>query len=325
MDIRTIEMVLGIARCGSISAAAAELGFAQSTLSKALLRLETRLGVKLFQRRRRGVEPTVYGNVLLAHGNIIHRQVKDALDTLATLVGGEGGEITIGAGQTWLLGPVAEAIALVVRKRPNMRIVVLTDPVERMLEDLRAGRLDFVLSAWIEDFHAPELEWMPMIIDDLRIMARRGHPLIAAPPTALDELLAYGWVLPTGGNPTSRRLDTVFKSEGLPPPDPVIETPSVSLTVDIVRRSDLLTVLPDVRFEGANAGLAPIANPVMAWRRTSGIFKRREATLVPAATALIDALIAICRRYYPEIADRPSSPTKRPRRKMIATAEETRP
>src|SRR5918996_5719378 len=121
MDVRTIEMILGIARCGSISAAAAELGFAQSTLSKALIRLEKRLGVKLFQRRRRGVEPTVYGNVLLAHGSLIQRQVKDALDTLASLVGGYGGEITVGAGQTWLLGPLAEAIALAVRKHPKMR------------------------------------------------------------------------------------------------------------------------------------------------------------------------------------------------------------
>jgi DNA-binding transcriptional LysR family regulator len=323
MDFRTVQMALVIARCGSISAAAAELGFAQSTLSKALIRLETRLGVKLFQRRRRGVEPTVYGNVLLAHGDIIHRQVKDALDTLASLVGGDGGEITIGAGQTWLLGPLSEAIATVVSKRPGMRITVLTDPVDRMLEDLRGGRLDFVLSAWIEGVHAPELEWMPMIIDDLKIMARRGHPRLAAPPSSLDELHAFGWVLPPAGNPTRRRLDTVLRSEGLPPPEPVIETPSVSLTIDIVQRSDLLTVLPDVRFEGANPGLAPIANPVMAWRRASGIFKRREAILVPAATGLIDELVAICRRYYPEVADRPDFPTRRPKRGMIAMAEET--
>jgi DNA-binding transcriptional LysR family regulator len=323
MDVRTIEMVLGIARCGSISAAAAELGFAQSTLSKALIRLEKRLGVKLFQRRRRGVEPTVYGNVLLVHGSLIQRQVKDALDTLASLVGGYGGEITVGAGQTWLLGPLAEAISLAVRKHPNMRVAVSTDPVERMLEELRAGRLDFVLSAWIEGFQAPELEWTPMIVDDLRIMARRGHPLVAAPPGALEDLLAYGWVLPARGNPTCRRLDAVFRSEGLLPPEPVIETPSVSLTLDIVRRSDLLTVLPDVRFEGANPGLAPIANPVMAWRRASGIFKRREAILVPAATALLEALSAICRRYYPEIADRPHAPARRARGKVVAAVGET--
>ena len=58
-------------------------------------------------------------------------------------------------------------------------------------------------------------------------------------------------------------------------------------------------------------------------RRASGIFKRREATLVPAATALMEALIGICRRYYPEIADRPRPPGKRARRKLVATVGET--
>ena len=96
------------------------------------------------------------------------------------------------AGQTWLLGPLAEAIAAVVRKRPSMRIVVSTDPVDRMLDELRAGRLDFVLSAWIEGFQAPELEWLPMITDDLgswldaaiRSSRRRRARSMSCSPTA---------------------------------------------------------------------------------------------------------------------------------------------
>ena len=56
---------LAVARAGSFTGAAAELGVSQSALSHAVRGLETRLGVRLLSRTTRSVSPTVAGERLL--------------------------------------------------------------------------------------------------------------------------------------------------------------------------------------------------------------------------------------------------------------------
>jgi len=304
-DLEDLALVAAIARTGSISAAAELQGVTQSTVTKQLKRLETRLGFELFERHSRGVAATPCGRRLLDHAGLLERQIKDAVDDLAAVAGGEAGTVRVGAGPTWTRGPLPPALASLVKAHPRIHVQVRTDPVEHMLDQLLAGRVDLVLAPWIEDAPWHELDWQPVMIDDLRVMARRGHPLLEAPPRRLADLAPYGWVLSTPANPTRRRLNRIFHHEGLTPPEPVIEAPSVDLTSDIVRQSDLLTVLPDVPFDRERRGILPLENPLMSWRRASGMYRRRQAATTPATLALIDALKRVCAAYYGEVAEDP--------------------
>lgn len=53
-----LKILLSIARCGSLNAAATELKTSQSTVSRRLAALEADLGVRLFERTSEGVKPT---------------------------------------------------------------------------------------------------------------------------------------------------------------------------------------------------------------------------------------------------------------------------
>jgi MFS family permease len=53
--------VVAICRAGSFSGAAHALGISQPTLSKSIARLESKLGIKLFERTNANARPTVYG------------------------------------------------------------------------------------------------------------------------------------------------------------------------------------------------------------------------------------------------------------------------
>lgn len=66
MEIRQLRYFLAVYQCGSITRAASELYIAQQTLSKQLREFEQELGVPLFVRNKRGVEPTEYAKNLLA-------------------------------------------------------------------------------------------------------------------------------------------------------------------------------------------------------------------------------------------------------------------
>ena len=56
---------LAVARTGNLSTAARELALSQPAVTKAIADMEHTLGVRLFDRTSRGVEPTVYGRTLL--------------------------------------------------------------------------------------------------------------------------------------------------------------------------------------------------------------------------------------------------------------------
>ncbi|MDZ5697975.1 LysR substrate-binding domain-containing protein [Chelativorans sp. M5D2P16] len=56
--LRAVEAVL---RLGSLAAAAAELGVSAGAVSQHIIRLERQLGRSVFERTRRGLEPTVFG------------------------------------------------------------------------------------------------------------------------------------------------------------------------------------------------------------------------------------------------------------------------
>ena len=64
-DLRTVDYFLTAVMRGSLRAAAQDLGVTQPALTKAIRRLEDSLGVALFDRKARGVAPTVYGAALL--------------------------------------------------------------------------------------------------------------------------------------------------------------------------------------------------------------------------------------------------------------------
>lgn len=300
LDIQLLRAVMAIARSGSISGAAEELALSQSAVTKQLQRIEDRLGVRLFERRARGVELTVYGEALVRRGQLIARQLGDTLDELRALAGGERGDVVIGTGQTWLHGPLPRALARLVKRRPGVHVRVVAEPMPRMLDELRASRLDLVFAPWTEEVDRSAIAWTPILVDDLHVMARRDHPLVRTPPAGLRDLEPYGWVLSGPANPTRRRLAAVYEHEGLHMPDPVIETESLTLLTSLVRGSDLLTVLPNVRFPWMKRGLTAIDSPRMAWRRASGIFRRQDAVPTPAARALLDELLRVCRSCYGE-------------------------
>ena len=74
-----LELFARVARTGSISRAAMELGANQSTVSRRIGMLETELGVRLFRRSGRGVWLTEHGEQLLGYATALERTLHEAV------------------------------------------------------------------------------------------------------------------------------------------------------------------------------------------------------------------------------------------------------
>jgi len=111
-----------LAACGSLSAAARELGISTPAVSKRLSQMETRLGVTLVNRTTRRMSLTPEGELYVAHARRILGEIED----MAQLLGGAKGEAqgllrvnaTLGFGRSH----VAPLISKFVRKHPQVEV-----------------------------------------------------------------------------------------------------------------------------------------------------------------------------------------------------------
>jgi DNA-binding transcriptional LysR family regulator len=70
METRQLLHFLAAVKHGSFHKAAEALNVSQPALTKSIRRLETTLGLTLFERHARGISPTPYGDALASHGDI---------------------------------------------------------------------------------------------------------------------------------------------------------------------------------------------------------------------------------------------------------------
>lgn len=119
-----------LARAGSLSAAARELGVSTAAVSKHLALMESRLGIALVNRTTRRMSLTPEGDIYLAHA----RRILDDLDALEQRLGGSRGELngllrvnaTLGFGRS----QVAPLISRFVRRHSalDVQLQLSVDP-----------------------------------------------------------------------------------------------------------------------------------------------------------------------------------------------------
>ena len=85
-ELRHLRAFLAVADQGSANRAGAALFRAQSAVSRSIHKLEVELGVKLFERRARGMLLNEYGRALLVRARRVHAEMQLARTEMATLV-----------------------------------------------------------------------------------------------------------------------------------------------------------------------------------------------------------------------------------------------
>src|ERR1700730_15928915 len=79
LKLRDLNVLLTVARCGSMGKPAAPLSASQPAISKAIAEMEHALGARLLDRTSRGVEPTVYARALLDHSVIAFDELRQGV------------------------------------------------------------------------------------------------------------------------------------------------------------------------------------------------------------------------------------------------------
>ena len=290
--LRHLELIAELYDCRSILKASRRLSLTQPTVTKALQDVESTLGVRLFERSNRGLEPTPYGEIFARHAKIVLAQLRHAAEELEGLRAGYSGRVTVGTLLAASASILPDAIALLKKQRPGVAISVVVGTYDILMPSLLVGDLDMVLGRLPAEGRSRALVYEEFYAEPVCIVTRRGHPLARKRRLSLRDLANEAWLLPLPETALRRQIERAFLDANAPLPRNVIESISILTNRVLLRRSDCIGVMPyhvaldDVEHELLSilpVKLKSIESPVGAMLRAPG-------ELPPAANALLECL-----------------------------------
>lgn len=186
--LKQARYFVGIAEYGTISRAAAELSISQSAVTEAIKDLEARLGVRLFDRRRRGVELTYHGHVFLRHAKAILTEVSNAEINLATQGATAAGTLNIGVTSLTSGYVLSDLLSRFRRAQPGIDVSAVEDTGEYLEHLLIGGELDVAVMVVSNLRNAQALHSEILAVSPYRLWLPIGHPLCSRESIALEDL-----------------------------------------------------------------------------------------------------------------------------------------
>ncbi len=205
----------GVARTEHVTRAAREMQVPQSTLSRALVRLEQDLGVELFARRGRTVALTPAGRTFLASVERALAEVERAADEVRADADPATGKVAFGFLHTMGAETVPGLIHAFRADHPRVRFSLVQNYGEAMLEKLRAGELDLCLTSPVPD--APDLVARRLDEQKLRLVVPADHRLAGRRRIRLAEAAEEGFVTLEAGYGLRRITDDLCREAGFTP------------------------------------------------------------------------------------------------------------
>jgi LysR family hydrogen peroxide-inducible transcriptional activator len=144
-DLRQLECFCAVARLGSFTKAAEELGVAQSSLSEQIAKLEQGLASVLFERLARRIELTPAGEALLPKAQAILQDAAALPDYLETVRTESGGVLRVGAIPTILPYFLAPRLREFVEKFPGIDVHLREAPTVELIRQIEDGTLDIAI------------------------------------------------------------------------------------------------------------------------------------------------------------------------------------
>lgn len=142
MNIQQIKYAIAVAEVQSFGKAAEKCFITQSTLSTMISRLESELGLQLFDRKKKPITTTKEGEAILQQLKIINKELETLDEVVGDLKGESSGQLNIGVIPTvapYLLPLFLNAF---VQKHPNIKFIISEITTDNIIEGLENRTLD---------------------------------------------------------------------------------------------------------------------------------------------------------------------------------------
>jgi len=292
MELRDLDYLRVVASRGHLGRAADQLRLTQPALTKCIARLERDLKVRLLDRTPKGVRLTACGEHLLGHADRLHAADIDIRRELIELDTGEAGHLRLGTGIVASQMLLPEACIALLRDSPGITLEIVSGNSESLFPALRERRVDLVLAS-VGSTSLDGLHTFHLMEDEVAVIARRGHPLLAAGRVTARSLSDARWVMPAEGTLPAAWLAQRLRALKLDTPRCAVRTGTFPTLLRLVAGSDLLAFQSwsvIARLPEYGTLLRPLPLKSLTWKRAIGATIRDQDYRSPAIDKVVDAL-----------------------------------
>lgn len=289
LDVRRLQVLRAVVTSGTVTAAAAHLGYTPSAVSQQVAALEKQAGTALLERVGRGVRPTAAGLLLTEHAALISAAVARAETALADLRAGRTGSLSVRYFATAGSTLVAPALARFRAAHPGVRVdLELADPGDPSWEAVQ-DRADLAVVVQARDRVGDGFRLVGLLKDPYAAVLPLGHPLAGEEVIDLNELSGEQWVGSEPPGPCLEPVTDACAAAGFSP-DVVIQSEDYATAQGFVAAGLGVGLMPRLGLRSRHPGVVvrPVRNPEPV--RLIAAAVRETALQQPAARGLLEAL-----------------------------------
>jgi len=283
-DLNDLLAFRGVVEQGSFRGAADSIRITQSALSRRIEKLETALGVKLFDRTTRKVSLTNVGRAFLP-------QVERLLDDLdlALLSVGDGGALRTGTLTVACVPSAAyyfmpHAIRSFHAQYPKIKIKLIDASANEVSAAVTCGEADFGVS--FAGNLAPEVDFSLLMEERYVIACRHDHPLASQKSVTWAQAYQHDYITLDRSSGNRLVIDRAMPNLQVGK-ESICEARHVTTVLGLIEAGLGLAAVPSIAMPvSPHPILASVALTEPEVVRQVGLLKRRGRTLTPAALEL---------------------------------------
>lgn len=261
MNIRDFQYIVAVDEHGHFGKAAGACFVSQPTLSGQIRKLEDYLGLDIFERTKRSVHPTPFGERIIEQAKIMLSVADQVHEIAAAMKDPLAGPLSLGAIPTIapylmpvIIPPLANNLPAV-----DLRLKEgVTKEIEKMLVD---GRLDAAITA--TEPEPPQLTSIPLYDEPFWVALPDGHAFGREGEIDLADLTTERLLLLSEGHCLSDQVLSFYPSIRRTPETISTEETSLTTILALVGGGFGITLVPAMSLSGP-------------WVTDAGIFARKE-------------------------------------------------
>jgi len=291
LKLRELYIVSTVVQLGSMAKAAEQLAMSQPAVSDAVAKCEATLGVRLLDRNRRGVEPTVYARALLKRSNVIFDELRQGVRDIEFLKNPASGEVRIACSEALAAGFLPALVHKFSQSYPLVDFHLVEENTATMqFRELRNRSADLALGFVSGPASDDDFDIEVLFEDQLFVVAGAHSKWARRRKIALDELAGEPWILGASGNAVRSIVADAFRSRGIQLSREKVTSNSAHVRLHLLATGHYLSVFAGcvVRYNSKRWALANLPVDIGKRKLPVAIVTVHNRVLSPAAQLFIE-------------------------------------
>jgi DNA-binding transcriptional LysR family regulator len=291
LDVRRLRVLHAVSAHGSVTGAAAALGYSAPAVSQQLAALEREVGMRLTERAGRGIELTPAAAILVGHTAALLARLDAAESDLAALRDQVSGRVALAAFPSAGATIVPAAWAALARSAPHVQLDLTEMEPEESLPALLRGELDVAVGHEYDLVPRPLdplFERRELVLDPVLLAVPADSPLDG--PVPLGSLAGQPFLAPRDKTTCAEMIQRACARAGFVP-HVVARATDFAVLLSLVAAGAGVTLVPELATRRLPPGVRLLSPAEPVTRRVFTV-SRRGGDRKPAVRVVLDALVA---------------------------------